>query len=153
MHIGDQTRLQYLKDHGIHKEDDWVFIDTGFSGNIPMHIMEDLFDMSDLDSMSKRILMIHSNTDTVMPREDAQIIKSDRNGTRMATTDIETAPKPEDAADTLYKHESGKIKAAGHQNDPVTTFRYDVLRHIIMRHFYLDGLYKINKLDNSKPKE
>ncbi len=133
-------KLTYLKDNNIINIDNVVFIDTGVSGSIPQDIMSNLFNIKDADYINDRILLIKSK---VAGRRGKYITD---NASIYST---ESSPKPEHTALGLYKHKSGKIKTYAMQKDVTKILQYDLLRHVIMRHFYLDGLYKKEKFGRS----
>ncbi len=134
-HMDTETRLQYLKDQGLTDIDNAVFIDTGFQGSIPRHIIRDVFGANNIDD---KILLIYSINEPYLGDSGQRRHES--------VLEIEEAPQHEETAKALYNHKSGKIKATGEPTGDTVRFKYDLLRLLIMRHFYLEGLYTSGKL-------
>ena len=74
----------------------------------------------------------------------SKLFKSDNTD---VVGEIEKSYKPASTAEGLYLHEnSGKIQTYAKPVKAIQMFKYDLTRHIIMRHFYLRGLNKAKKM-------
>ncbi len=134
---------RYLKDHHIHSPDNAIFIDTGFKGSVPEYIISTIFGIRGpniREYMDDHILLIDGPGSRCITKN-----KTAYTPGHNAIT-IERAPKHDSVAESLYIHNSGKLEAYGKPNDIGTRFYYDLMRYIIIRHFYLEELYKQGKL-------
>lgn len=127
-----EERIEYLQSAGIKDISKCVFIDTGYRGSIPRHIMS-LFSIPE-EEMRHHILMIKSSAES-----KTQVPRRNLNGRVEDDVHvIENAPKPADTAEGLYRDKiSGKIKTYSRPFDVPQILRFEVLKYLAMRYFYM----------------
>ena len=149
LQITHAVRRKYIADRSARATNDFArdveqgnveFIDTGYAGSVPEHIMRDVYEQDDDAFIDEHINLIGVAYNTYALR-CTESLRYGNGGT--AVHAIEHAPKPECPATGLYKNKrTGKIDTCALERGPIHQFKYDMLRHIIMRHFYLQGKYE-----------
>ncbi|MFZ2886853.1 MAG: hypothetical protein WA021_03470, partial [Minisyncoccia bacterium] len=134
-----EERRQYLKDRGITDVHDLVFIDTGYQGSIPEHILHDIFGMNDYAEIDKRVLLLETG---IASRQ----IRKSPGANSGSVGMIEMSPMLTQSAVGLYSNpKSGKLAAYAQPNTPETILAHEAIKYLVMRHFYLQGRSERNK--------
>ncbi len=128
-----EERRKYLKDRGITDVSNAIFIDTGYRGSIPEHILKVVFGIESIDEINKRILLIESTYEN-----KRQVRRSRESGSDVGV--IEGSPMLTSTARGLYKHAgNNKLTPYASPHDAVTIFLHEAIKFLCMRHFYLQG--------------
>lgn len=128
---------EYLHDHGITDVSNTVFIDTGYSGSVPEHILRHVFNVQDDAEVDKRIVLISSTLNNNRQSKGVQ-----RRGGGGAAV-VEESPKPHQKSDGVYRNtKAKKLESFALPETPEALLMHDVIQFMVMRHFYQQGLYE-----------
>lgn len=141
-----EERRKYLKDRGITDVSNAIFIDTGYQGSIPEHILKTIFGIESPEEIDKRILLIESSYS-----DRRQVRRTSRDNSDVSV--IEGSPMLAGSARGLYEHAGNKkLTPFAHPEDPFTIFSHEAIKFLCMRHFYLQGQQEAKKNSMSQKK-
>ncbi|MCI0597722.1 hypothetical protein L0Y34_01475 [Candidatus Parcubacteria bacterium] len=132
-----EERRRYLRERGITDVSNAIFVDTGYVGSIPEHILKEVFDIHDREEIDKKILLISANDEKRMVR------KSFRHDKTASIAPIEWGPMFTRSATGLYEDKkTGKLQPIAKPSDAGTILGHETIKYLCMRHFYLLGRWQ-----------